>query len=485
MGFFLLPNCTAFSLRKRRLNTRLLLGFPGKIEGEEDEEEEEEEEEEENPVICFVSIIFFSWPVGNYGAEPLTMMLRTEIECEHIFIRKKRVQQISPVNRFLFCFFWNGRAITEFFLFSRPFIESNLVLWGPKSNGNTYLFEKKKESNRFLQLTGFFFDSFEAGGLSRELPGFTEFFCSADLSSRRTWSYEDRNRMGTRIYLKKEKRVQLISAVQPTFYRVELGLVEFRVEWEGVDDVESHPRAGWLFGGSRWEPKWPSACLGKAAACAAAALFSFWPRLRGRRRPPGSCDAGRRRSVIYGPAGRVSLSLSLSVCVFACVFACVCVWLRSQHSNQAGSRPLFTQYGRYGAVLSWFRICFFFVFYVLSMETFCSFRLEPRTAVLWAIFCSIKSLISIPAFRVGCRWGPCHFYRKFLTFLLIFGKKKNKKWSPFDLTFFKMDAFDAECPEGLPSSVCFFLILFFCSFFPASFLYRSINRTRSLNWTPR
>ena len=36
--------------------------------------------------------------------------------------------------------------------------------------------------------------------------------------------------MGTRIYLKKEKRVQLISAVQPTFYRVELGLVEFRVE---------------------------------------------------------------------------------------------------------------------------------------------------------------------------------------------------------------------------------------------------------------
>jgi len=59
MGFFLLPNCTAFSLKKRRLNTRLLLGFPGKIEGEEDEEEEEEEEEEENPVICFVSIIFF------------------------------------------------------------------------------------------------------------------------------------------------------------------------------------------------------------------------------------------------------------------------------------------------------------------------------------------------------------------------------------------------------------------------------------------
>ena len=90
MGFFLLPNCTAFSLKKRRLNTRLLLGFPGKIEGEEDEEEEEEEEEEENPVICFVSIIFFSWPVGNYGAEPLTMMLRTEIECEHIFIRKKK-----------------------------------------------------------------------------------------------------------------------------------------------------------------------------------------------------------------------------------------------------------------------------------------------------------------------------------------------------------------------------------------------------------
>ena len=318
----------------------------------------------------------------------------------------------------------------------------------------THIYSKKKESNRFLQLTGFFFVSFETGGL---LPSF---FCSADLSSSRTWSYEDRNRMGTRIYLKKEKRVQLISAVQPTFYRVELGLVEFRVEWEGVDDVESHPRAGWLFGGSRWEPKWPSACLGKAAACAAAALFSFWPRLRGRRRPPGSCDAGRRRSVIYGPAGRVSLSLSLSVCVFACVFACVCVWLRSQHSNQAGSRPLFTQYGRYGAVLSWFRICFFFVFYVLSMETFCSFRLEPRTAVLWAIFCSIKSLISIPAFRVGCRWGPCHFYRKFLTFLLIFGKKKNKKWSPFDLTFFKMDAFDAECPEGLPSSVCFFLILF-------------------------
>ena len=56
MGFFLLPNCTAFSLKKRRLNTRLLLGFPGKIEGEEDEEEEEEEA---NPVICFVSIIFF------------------------------------------------------------------------------------------------------------------------------------------------------------------------------------------------------------------------------------------------------------------------------------------------------------------------------------------------------------------------------------------------------------------------------------------
>ena len=362
MGFFLLPNCTAFSLRKRRLNTRLLLGFPGKIEGEEDEEEEEEEEEEENPVICFVSIIFFSWPVGNYGAEPLTMMLRTEIECEHIFIRKKRVQQISPVNRFLFCFFWNGRAITEFFLFSRPFIESNLVLWGPKSNGNTYLFEKRKKSP-------------------------TDFCSSADLLSSRTRSRWVSSRVRRRGRCR-----------EPPEGWLALWWLSVRTKMA----VSVSGKGGSLCGGSTF-------FILAAFARPAPAARLLW------RRTPALGDLRPRRS---------SLSLSLSVCVFACVFACVCVWLRSQHSNQAGSRPLFTQYGRYGAVLSWFRICFFFVFYVLSMETFCSFRLEPRTAVLWAIFLFHQKFDLDPRISGGLSMRTLPFLSKIPYIPFDFWKKK-------------------------------------------------------------
>ena len=342
----------------------------------------------------------------------------------------------------------------------------------------THIYSKKKESNRFLQLTGFFFVSFETGGL---LPSF---FCSADLSSSRTWSYEDRNRMGTRIYLKKEKRVQLISAVQPTFYRVELGLVEFRVEWEGVDDVESHPRAGWLFGGSRWEPKWPSPCLGKAAACAAAALFSFWPRLRGRRRPPGSCDAGRRRSVIYGPAGRVSLSLSLFACSRVCLRVCVCGFVPSIRIRREAALFLPNM-----AVTGRFSRDFEFVFFLFFM--FCRWRLfvlfGSNRARLFCeqFFVPSKVWSRSPHFGWVVDEDPAISIENSLHSFWFLEKKRMKndrhsiwlssRWTPLT----------PNAPRVCRAPSVFFSFFFFCSFFPASFLYRSINRTRSLNWTPR
>ena len=210
--------------------------------------------------------------------------MRTEIEWEHVFIwKKERVQQISPVNWFLLWFFWSGRAISRVtgfyrvFLFSRPFIESNLVLWGPKSNGNTYLFEKRKKSP-------------------------TDFCSSADLLSSRTRSRWVSSRVRRRGRCR-----------EPPEGWLALWWLSVRTKMA----VAVSGKGGSLCGGSTF-------FILAAFARPAPAARLLW------RRTPALGDLRPRRS---------SLSLSLSLCLRVRVCVCVCVCVASFPAFESGGKP--------------------------------------------------------------------------------------------------------------------------------------------------